>query len=218
MTTFTITADNNITAFPTLAQAEASGAAGAMAFTNEKEFGKVTAEWPISRFVETWNSFAGVVPFDALKPVKKFENRAKATARIWSAIQALVPQDSALEDAPPEDWPATAEPETPFDAPAEPEPTTKASRAKKAPKAPAAAKKAKPAAEPKAPRADTKKAQAIKMLGRKNGATNPEMQEAFGWQPHTVRGFIAGTLKKAGIATESFKRANGDHAYRVAEK
>jgi hypothetical protein len=147
-----------------------------------------------------------------MKPVKKFENRAKATARIWAAIQVLAPQDgAAATDAAPA-------PETPFDAPATPEPTTKAARAKKAPKAPVAAKKAKPAAEPKTPRADAKKAQAIKMLGRKNGASNPEMQEAFGWQPHTVRGFIAATLKKAGIATESFKRANGEHAYRIAEK
>ena len=41
-TTFTINADN----------AEASIGAGAQAFASEKEFGKVTAEWPISRFVE----------------------------------------------------------------------------------------------------------------------------------------------------------------------
>jgi hypothetical protein len=212
MTTFTINTDNAIAAFPTPDHAEASIGAGAQAFASEKEFGKVTAEWPISRFVDIWNDLAGTPGFDKLKPVKKFENRAKATARIWAAIQTLAPTNGAAATE------ATPAPETPFDAPAEPEPTTKATAGKKAPKAAAAAKPAKaaePAAEPKAPREGTKKAQAIKMLSRKNGASNPELQEAMGWQPHTVRGFIAGTLKKAGIATESFKRANGEHAYRT---
>ena len=50
---------------------------------------KVTAEWPLSRFAETWNSFAGVVPFDDLKPVKKFTDRKSAVGRIWAAIQRL---------------------------------------------------------------------------------------------------------------------------------
>ena len=40
--------------------------------------------------------------------------------------------------------------------------------------------------------------------------------KATEWQSHTVRGFIAGTLKKAGIVAESFKRENGDRAYRIA--
>src|ERR1035437_9640672 len=50
-------------------------------FASHKELTKATAEWPISRLVETWNSFAGTPGFDDLKPVKKFENRAKAPAQ-----------------------------------------------------------------------------------------------------------------------------------------
>ena len=34
------------------------------------------SEWPASRLVDTWNSFAGVAPFDDLKPVKKFTSRS----------------------------------------------------------------------------------------------------------------------------------------------
>src|ERR1019366_7022570 len=67
--TFTIDSDNNITAFPTPDHAEAAIGAGAQAFTSQKDLAKLAAEWPISRLVETWNSFAGAPPFGDLKPV-----------------------------------------------------------------------------------------------------------------------------------------------------
>jgi hypothetical protein len=196
-TTFTINAENAIAAFPTPDHAEASIGAGAQAFSSEKEFGKITAEWPINRFVEIWNGFAGTPGFDKLKEVKKFENRAKTTARIWAAIQVLAPTAAA------------AAPPVAGVAPAEAQPTAKATRAKKPAKA--------PAAEPKTPRAGTKKEEVLRMLRRKNGATNAELQEAMGWQPHSVRGFISGGLRKTGVAVENIKRANGDTAYRIAE-
>src|ERR1017187_807299 len=83
----TIDLDNNITAHETAPAAQE----GLVAFTSEKEFTKATAEWPISRLVATWNSFAGTPGFDGLKPVRKFENKTKATMRIWEAIQRLLP-------------------------------------------------------------------------------------------------------------------------------
>ncbi len=55
-----------------------------------KELAKLIASWPASRPVEVWNSFAGVAPFNALKPVKKFTNRKVAVARIWKAVQTLL--------------------------------------------------------------------------------------------------------------------------------
>jgi hypothetical protein len=85
MTTFTIDSDNNITAFAELP-------AGAdHSFSSEKEFAKLTANWPAARLVDTWNSFAGVAPFDDLKPVQKFKDRKVAVARIWKAVQRLSP-------------------------------------------------------------------------------------------------------------------------------
>ena len=45
----------------------------------------------MSRLIEVWNSFAGVAPFNNLKPVKKFPDRKAAVARIWEAVQRLVP-------------------------------------------------------------------------------------------------------------------------------
>jgi hypothetical protein len=87
MTTFAITTDNNITAFTAAEHVPE----GHDRFATEKEFAKLSADWPINRFVDVWNGFAGVVPFDSLKPVKKFTDRKTAVGRIWKAIQALTP-------------------------------------------------------------------------------------------------------------------------------
>ncbi len=58
-------------------------------FASEKELAKLAANWPADRPVQVWNSFAGVAPFDELKPVKKFTDRKTAVARVWKAIQRL---------------------------------------------------------------------------------------------------------------------------------
>ena len=87
MTTFTIDTDNNITAFTAAEQVPE----GQDRFATEKEFAKLSADWPLTRFPEVWNAFAGVPPFGDLKPVKKFTDRKTAVTRIWKAIQALTP-------------------------------------------------------------------------------------------------------------------------------
>jgi hypothetical protein len=58
-------------------------------------------------------------------------------------------------------------------------------------------------------------AQVVAMLQRKNGATLAEIMEKMGWQKHTVRGFMAGAMKKAGYAVESFKSDKGERIYRI---
>src|SRR3984957_17211650 len=87
MSTFTIDGENNITVFVELP----AGANHAQSFSTAKELAKITAEWPVSRLIEIWNSFAGVAPFDELKPVKKFTSRKAAVTRIWQAIVRLSP-------------------------------------------------------------------------------------------------------------------------------
>jgi hypothetical protein len=37
----------------------------------------------------------------------------------------------------------------------------------------------------------------------------------MGWQKRTVRGFMAGAMKKAGYIVESFKSSKGDRTYRI---
>ena len=82
---------------------------------------------------------------------------------------------------------------------------------KKAPKA----KKAAKAQESAGPREGSKTAQVVAMLQRKNGATLAEIMEKMGWQKHTVRGFMAGAMKKAGYTVESFKSEEGERTYRI---
>src|ERR1017187_8289349 len=83
---YTIDKDNDITAHESAPAAQD----GTILFATEKQFAKATAEWPISRLVELWNSFAGVAgPFGNLKSVTKFMDRQTGIKRIWKAIQLL---------------------------------------------------------------------------------------------------------------------------------
>lgn len=61
---------------------------------------------------------------------------------------------------------------------------------------------------PRAPRQGTKQEAVLALLRRDKGATGPEMQEATGWAPHTVRGFLAGIQKK-GHRVEVIDRQRG---------
>jgi hypothetical protein len=50
-----------------------------------------------------------------------------------------------------------------------------------------------------------------------NGASVEEIIKAFGWQPHTVRGAIAGALKKKlGLAVTSEKIEGRGRVYLIA--
>jgi len=86
---------------------------------------------------------------------------------------------------------------------------------KKAEKAAPKAKKAAKSQESAGPREGSKTAQVVAMLQRKGGATLEEIMEKMGWQKHTVRGFMAGAMKKAGYTVESFKSEAGARSYRI---
>jgi uncharacterized protein DUF3489 len=188
MATFTIDSDNNITAHAELPV----GTDQSQSFTNQKELAKLTAEWPASRLVETWNSFAGVAPFDDLKPVKKFTSRKAAVARIWKAVARLsrdvAPQ--AADVAP-----------------------TKGKAKKSSAKAPRPARAKKGATES----SGNKKAEVIAMMKRAKGATLAEIMAATAWQKHTVRGFVSILGSKGGQKIESAKNAAGERCYRIAK-
>ena len=55
------------------------------------------------------------------------------------------------------------------------------------------------------------------MLRRAEGATIAQIVEATGWQPHTVRGALAGALKKRlGLDVASEKVEGSERVYRIA--
>jgi hypothetical protein len=101
-------------------------------------------------------------------------------------------------------------------APAKSKSSKKPTPSKKAPKGAKAAKPAK--AEAGAPREGSKTAQVVAMLQRKNGATVSEIMQKMSWQRHTVRGFMAGAMRKAGYEVDSFKPEGGERSYRINTK
>ena len=71
-------------------------------------------------------------------------------------------------------------------------------------------------APPQSPRAGSKQAALIGLLQRPDGATIDELACALGWQKHTVRGAIAGALKKKlGLQVESGKVEGRGRVYRL---
>jgi hypothetical protein len=186
MRLFAIDADNNITAFPAAEHVPE----GQEHFANEKELTKLAASWPADRLILVWNSFAGVAPFDELKPVKKFTDRKTAVARVWKAIQRLdaAPAPQAADVAP------------------------KSKKSRKASKAEDGAPTTKEARE------GSKKAIVLELLKRPEGASLKDIMAATDWQAHSVRGFISGALtKKMGLKVESFKSESGERAYRITQ-
>ena len=70
-------------------------------------------------------------------------------------------------------------------------------------------------AKPPAP-IKTKQATLIDLLSRSKGATLVELVNATGWQRHSVRGAISGTLKKKlGLAVTSQSTDDRGRVYRI---
>ena len=67
-----------------------------------------------------------------------------------------------------------------------------------------------------ATRKATKQQICIDLLRRPDGASIEELQEVTGWQAHSVRGFLAGAVKKKlGLVVASEKPDDGPRRYRV---
>lgn len=96
---------------------------------------------------------------------------------------------------------------------------TKAAEASKAARK-AAKAKAKPKAAPKAklpkPRKESKQARFIEAMRTLKGISIAEAAERFGWQKHTVRGAIAGAVKKKlGLKVEAEQDDKRGTVYRI---
>ena len=94
-------------------------------------------------------------------------------------------------------------------------PFTCAGRWRKATSAAANTKTSAKAAEPKVERA-TKQERVLTLLSQPAGASIDEMMQATDWQQHSVRGFLAGTVKKKlGFSLTSLKPDGGARRYRI---
>jgi len=203
MTTFTINEKNEIVAFATPEQAAAHSATPFDTFSNADELVQLATAWPAERLLAVWNSVPGLTPATGIK------DAGKAAKLIFKRLEknGTAP---AREKHPKAAGKAKGGAKAAKEAPAKGRAAKTTTTTKPTPKGKKAAK-----AEAGAPREGSKMAQVIGMLQRKNGASITEIMDAMGWQRHTVRGFMAGALKKAGYTVESFKPEGGERSYRL---
>ena len=65
-------------------------------------------------------------------------------------------------------------------------------------------------------RPGSKTAKILDLLKRPGGATLKVLMKTSGWQPHSVRGFLSGTVgKKMGLTVTSAKDEDGERSYSV---
>jgi hypothetical protein len=166
---------------------------GALNFSSEAALQTIAdrEKWTREDLEAIWNDMVGAVPFDKLKPVKKFRNRPYGIRQIWNAIQRLVPADA----------PKPAKAAKPAKDPKEP----------MAPK-PETLKRSRVAGE-------STKDRAIQMMLRKDGTTAAELKETLGWNTNSVSmmvqwlKLVTRNSVKA-IAVE--KNGEGERVYRAS--
>ncbi len=65
-------------------------------------------------------------------------------------------------------------------------------------------------------REGSKTATILELLRRPGGVTAKELLKTTGWQPHSLRGFLSGTVgKKMGLTVISTKGEDGERGYSV---
>jgi len=197
---FTIDAELNISAVEAVPE---QIEAGTMVFRSEAELAAIAERMSITKLAEVWNSFAGVVPFDDLKPVAKFETKQAAAKRIWVAVQRLAEPCEARPVAPEATAPAL---------PAAPKQAAKKPAKKPAAKKPAPKpKKATAAAGVEIAKPGSKRAKALERISRKGGATLEQIMAATDSTRQSASNFV--NEIGAAITVKKTKNAEGVLVY-----
>jgi hypothetical protein len=182
---------------------EADAVRNSERFSNEAALARLAVNWPTSRLVSIWNNLAGETP------VRKFRNRKLAVSRIWQSVQRLGGdrmEDRENEKRAPESPAkriALQRPEAVSEASGENDIDSRPSRIA-------------------ATNAEThgktgNRSQAIlALLKQPEGTTLGAIVQSTGWQAHSVRGFISGTVRnKMGLNVISTRDESGVRTYRI---
>jgi hypothetical protein len=157
----------------------------------------------MTKIVDTQITEAVATPEQPGKKAKGKRSKKAVPAAEQEAIDVL---SNALLPLPTEPAPVYAT--------AKPTPTKRAARAKKvAPIAKVPAKKATKRAKPA--KAGGRREQLIALLSRKGGARLSEIQKAFKYQAHSVRGAVS--ILRQDYPIESTRTEDGDRKYRIVK-
>ena len=132
-------------------------------------------------------------------------NSEEQAAQVTAAATAQPPKATTK---------ANTAPRKPRVAPSKGKASKKTTSTKKGAKAPKKAKSAKA----EGVREGTKTEKVLELLKRPGGATMRELIKVTGWLPHSVRGFLSGTIgKKMRLAVASVKGEDGERTYSIAK-
>jgi hypothetical protein len=156
-------------------------------FTNTQRFGSEAA---LAKLATEWPTSRLVRIWNTLPgtvPVRKFTNRSLAIARIWKSVQKL---DNTGREKTPDATDAPERKRTLHEAA-----STAGSQLKR-----------------NASRTET----ILTLLKQPGGATLDAIMKSTGWQSHSVRGFISGTVRgKLSLKVVSERDGKGLRRYRV---
>jgi hypothetical protein len=113
---------------------------------------------------------------------------------------------------------ASAGPQKPRGASGQDPSGKKTTSAKKGTRSPKSTRTAKAVQKRETAREGSKSGKVLELLKRPDGATLKEIMKATGWQAHSVRGFLSGTLrKKLELGLQSAKREAGERVYHLPQ-
>jgi hypothetical protein len=198
---YTIEKESNNVAVHSSAK-EADAVRNSERFSSEADLASLAVSWPTSRLVGIWNNLNGK------SPVRKFSSRKLAVSRIWESVR----RRGRIEDRESREQ----RPESPTNRIASRgrEAVSEASGINDIDTRPGRLAETNAETHRKS---GNRSDEILALLKQPAGTTVDAIMLATGWQAHSVRGFISGTVRrKMGLSIISTRGESGVRNYRIA--